>query len=126
MEIILYIAGIYFVFWLGQKTQNFFTLRQIYDDPDRFIKIANTVKKFKLEQDNLEDTAEEDATAVKVERHGDMLYAYTKHDDQFVAQGKNLQELLDQVKHKFPNQKFFGLIEKDNPAKDIANLWAST
>ena len=121
MEIILYIAGIYFVFWLGQKTQNFFTLRQIYD-PDRFIKIANTVKKFKLEQDDLEDTAAEDATAVKVERHGDMLYAYTKHDDQFVAQGKNLQELLDQVKHKFPNQKFFGLIEKDNPAKDIVNL----
>lgn len=121
MEIILYIAGIYFVFWLGQKTQNFFTLRQIYDDPDRFIKIANTVKKFKLEQDDLEESVE-DATSVKVERHGDMLYAYTKADDQFVAQGKNLQELLDQIKHKFPNQKFFGLIEKDNPAKDIANL----
>jgi hypothetical protein len=34
---------------------------------------------------------------VKVEQHGDILYLFDAHNDQFIAQGQSAQDFLDRV-----------------------------
>ena len=43
---------------------------------------------------------------IKIERHNDMLYVYDLETNQFMAQGKNEQELTNQLREKFPGKGF--------------------
>jgi hypothetical protein len=48
---------------------------------------------------------------LKLERQGEMIYAYTT-DDEFIGQGKTLVELDDAIQKRFPGRKF--LIKQSN------------
>lgn len=44
---------------------------------------------------------------VTVEKHGDMYYWFDSDDNEFLAQGKKLEDTVDQLKKRFPNHIFF-------------------
>ena len=53
----------------------------------------------------MEERVEQDEAQrieMKVEQHGDMLYAFRSDNDGFVCQGTNLQELKQQFTKRFP------------------------
>lgn len=59
---------------------------------------------------------EEERTKMRLEKHSDLLYAFTVEDDNFIAQGKDLEELDKAIQARFPGKKFS--IQEDN-LKDI-------
>ena len=44
---------------------------------------------------------------VNVEKHGDMFYLFEKETDQFVAQGRDLDEIKQILQTRFPQKTFF-------------------
>lgn len=56
---------------------------------------------------------ERPAEELKVERHGEQLYVYTKDNNEFLAQGTTLQECLDRIGERFPERTFRGLLSKE-------------
>lgn len=53
----------------------------------------------------LKEAIEEDdglKVTVKVERHGDMLYAYEHPNDRFLGQSRDRDDLMKQIAQKFP------------------------
>jgi hypothetical protein len=52
-------------------------------------------------EENIEEAANH-RIEMKVEQHGNMLYAFRSEDDGFVCQGTNLQELKKQFVQQFP------------------------
>lgn len=51
----------------------------------------------------LDEPPGESKIFIKLEKYGDMLYAFRKDNDQFVGQGSNASELIEQVKKTFVN-----------------------
>lgn len=118
MEWLFDILLLVIIFWLGKQYQHWKIIGDIYTNPDHYIELAKKVKEMK-EEDPIPGIDDTSGTEVNIERHGDMVYAYTKQDDQFIAQGKNMTELLESMKKRFPNRRFFGTIDKDSPAKEL-------
>lgn len=56
---------------------------------------------------------DQSAEELRVERHGDQLYVYTKINDEFLAQGSTLEECLDRIGKRFPDRNFRGLLSKE-------------
>lgn len=52
-----------------------------------------------------------------LEKHGDVIYAYTDENHEFMAQGKDLHELDSAIQARYPGKKF--AIREDN-LKEIA------
>lgn len=50
--------------------------------------------------------SEEDRIEIKVEKHGGVLYAFRKDNDQFLAQGADLDALTKIVTERFSDVKF--------------------
>jgi hypothetical protein len=44
---------------------------------------------------------------VQVERHGDVYYWFDADDDEFLGQGKDMDEAVEQIKKRFPGHIFF-------------------
>ena len=44
---------------------------------------------------------------VREERHGDVIYWFDQDDNEFLAQGRTQQELIDVVKSRFPDHVFY-------------------
>lgn len=44
---------------------------------------------------------------VQVEKHGDMYYWFDADDNEFLAQGKSLEDTIDILKKRFPTHMFF-------------------
>jgi hypothetical protein len=61
----------------------------------------------------LEDTEDDEPVKLRVERHGDAIYLYREDTNEFLAQGATLQEALDLVEKRFPNEQFKGLLSKE-------------
>jgi hypothetical protein len=47
--------------------------------------------------------SEEEEILLKLEQHGDLIYCYRKDNDEFVGQGKTLDEVAELFKKKYPN-----------------------
>lgn len=88
--------------------------RKLLDDPERMIKILTEYKAVKA-ADSVR--SEEDVRSIKVERHGESLYLFTKDTDEFLGQGKTLQEALDNVSSRFPGKNFNGNLSKEEADK---------
>lgn len=75
--------------------------------------ITNAVKK------HIEENPEEYGGEILlyVEKHHDMLYCYRKDTDEFVGQGKTMQEIADIFIKRFPKNK--GTVLKDDGAHFI-------
>lgn len=58
----------------------------------------------KIEQEQEQDSEPElTEISVKIEKIGTMLYAYELDNDQFLAQGRDREELLENLKHNLTN-----------------------
>ena len=58
----------------------------------------------------LEKKIESRVKVVKVEQHGDIYYWFDS-DDAFLAQGSNLDEIVDKIKVRFPRVLFLVKVE---------------
>ncbi len=48
----------------------------------------------------------ESRTKMRLEKQGDVIYAFTHDTDEFIAQGKDLEELDNAIVARFPGKKF--------------------
>lgn len=85
--------------------------QKLLDDPERIIKILTEYKTTKETSDRADNN--EAPSSIKVERHGETLYLFSKDTDEFLGQGSSLQEALDNVAKRFPNKNFNGFLSKD-------------
>jgi hypothetical protein len=70
----------------------------------------NTIHKLlEAAEEEVEDENKPDR--LRLERHGEMIYAYTV-EDEFIAQGNDLFVLDEAIQKRFPGRKF--LIKKEN------------
>ena len=58
------------------------------------------------EGDEVEDESIVDRIKMRLERHGEVIYAFKDEDDSFIAQGKDLHELDAAIVARFPGKKF--------------------
>lgn len=123
MEYLIYTIVAVAAFWFGWHVRGIIITINISQNPDKAIKMLEQIKKI-----NAAETVEElnalksDASdnEMSIERVGDMLYAYSKENGQFLAQGPNLADVLAAVHKRFPNKTFVGTIDKDSSAKELA------
>lgn len=103
--------------WVGWHLRGITILSKFGNDPDHFIKILQQIKEINEKELSQEDKP--NATELKIERHGDVLFAFIKETNQFVAQGPDLASVIEQAQKRFPGKKFFGLIPHGDPAKEL-------
>ena len=63
-----------------------------------------------LEESVEEEEAKNKPDSLRLERHGEVIYAYS--DDEFIGQGNDLFALDEAIQKRFPGRKF--LIKKEN------------
>lgn len=105
----VFIAG--FVWGWLNHAYTFFN--RVKENPDEFIELLKKYKTTKNETTDSSNKNEETSRSLKVERHGDQLYIYTKDTDEFLAQGSTLQDALDNVQKRFPGRVFNGRLSKE-------------
>ena len=118
--IVYFIVGLV-AFWAGWHARAISILTNMARNPEHMINILNQIKK--INEEELAEAVPADSqagTELKIERVGNQLFAYDKDSGEFIAQGPDLATLLDAANERYPNDKFFGTIAKDNPAKDLA------
>jgi len=108
-DLLPYVAVFYVAFKLGKNWALFQLGQSIADRPDDMIRVLNQIKQ--LEQESRE---------ISVERVGDQVYAYAKDTGEFLAQAPDPAGLAEVIRQRFPNEKFFGTIDPDHPAKPLA------
>jgi hypothetical protein len=54
---------------------------------------------------------------MRTETHGEVIYAYNAFNNEFVCQGKDLQELSDQFGIRYPDRKGIIVRPDEEPAK---------
>ncbi len=103
-----------FIFILGFIAGWFRASKAILDkllsDPKSMISLLEKYKEAKEENESTSDSKE--VRKLKVERHGEMLYLFAEDTDEFLAQGKSLQEALAIIEKRFPNKTFIGHLDK--------------
>lgn len=108
-DIILgFIAGIFVGWWWHARSVS----KHILSNPDVIIDILNRYKK---DQEKVIKFKEQviDSTPVKIERHADMFYIFSADDNEFISQGKTVEDALEAAKVRFPDQNFHGVIPKE-------------
>lgn len=107
-------------FYIGWKLHRMFVVHIIKTDK-RFFDKHYINEQDDLEKDDIEVTTDDGKTIktkgveLKIELHQGLLYAFTKAEDRFIAQGETIEELLKIAHARFPGQTFFGdLPEKEH------------
>jgi hypothetical protein len=118
MDFIIYVVIAVVAFFFGWHVRGIIMLANLGANPDKIIKMLEEIKR--INADEAAGIVHTDGTELFIERVGNSLYAYIKDTNQFVAQGSDLTSVLDTAHRRFPTQKFFGKISKDNPAKELA------
>jgi hypothetical protein len=72
----------------------------------------NTIHKLLEEAEAVEEESADKPERMRLERHGEVIYAFTDETDTFIAQGSTLEELDDAIQKRFPGKKF--LIRESN------------
>ena len=107
---IIYTALFYAVFKLGERKGGMDIVRRVIENPEEIERIARNARRHIAREAN-KSTGEEES--IRVERHGDQLYLYTKNTDEFLAQGSTLQEALTRTEERYPDRKFRGYLSKE-------------
>jgi len=71
-----------------------------------FMNAVESEKK-ELEYQELYEKFDEITHRVEIEEHNEQYYWYDKDDNQFLAQGKTLEEITEKLKKYFPDHMFF-------------------
>lgn len=116
---ILYVVGLFVAFWLGKRYAHAKFLYNLSEHPERTIEALRKIKEINDREANETGNAKT-GTELAIERHGNVLYAFTKETNQFIAQGNTLSALLDEANKRYPDRKFFGTIPDGDSAKDLA------
>lgn len=98
--ILAFIAG----WWLGSKItdlQNQMAFREILKD----LGVSHEALK-KLRDDHQEDSQSPEEIDLRIEQHGTELYAFRKDTDQFLAQAKDRDSLVQRIAETHKNVKF--------------------
>jgi hypothetical protein len=119
MEFLSYVVLFGIALWIGWHLRGIVFLANLSENPDRVIKMLEEIKRLNREEDSTSDKPKSKGTELKIERVGDMLYAFTKDNDEFIAQGSDLKTLLDSAQKRFPNKVFFGNIPNGDSAKEL-------
>lgn len=109
VAIVFYLVGR----WVGRTSALLHMARGLIENR---ADITRVLKEY--EDDLRKEQAEESAEEVKVERHADVYYLYTKVKDEFISQGSSLQDALEQARKRFPDRKFKGYLTKEE-AKEL-------
>ena len=83
---------------------------------DRRKDLPQILKELDVELDAVErrpDSLPNDAVEINVEREGEHYYLYRKSNNQFLGQGATLKDALDSVKKRFPDETFWGSVERE-------------
>lgn len=75
------------------------------------------LQKYKTEKDKEETAPKSSTRPVKVEKHGEQFYLFADDNGEFLAQGRTVEEALDIIAKRFPDQNFRGLIPKEDAEK---------
>ena len=70
------------------------------------MRVVHNLLKEVGEQVEDEEEPSGDRIKMRLERHGEVIYAFKDEDDSFIAQGKDLHELDKAIVARFPGQKF--------------------
>lgn len=108
MDIIELILVFVAAFWLGWKVQEkimFYTMAEMFrkagitnKELDKFI---NHWKDDLDEKEEVEiDENGYEVVPIKIEQHGEVLYAFRKEDDQFLGQGDSKESLIRRLGEK--------------------------
>jgi hypothetical protein len=104
MEYIIVASVAFYLGWKICETIQAMAFKQILED----LKVSDETM-MKMARDAGVDVSKyEDAKSptitieLKVEQHGDQLYAYETEKDTFVAQSKSADDLLDRIMKKYP------------------------
>ena len=71
----------------------------------------------KAEELEVKEGSVENRTKMRLEKHGELIYAFEEETDTFIAQGKDLLALDEAIRKRFPDKKFS--VQEQN-LKDIA------
>ena len=108
-------------FAVGWHIRTLVLMARLSTQPEKMIEILNKIKQINdKEKDMPEELKGVDGDELVIERVGNQLYAFTKENDEFIAQGPDLTTLLETAKKRFPNRTFFGNISRDSDAKELA------
>ena len=61
----------------------------------------------------LDDAEPETVCEIKIEQHGNQLYAYRKEDDHFLGQGTDRESLIERISKEFSGQVRLIIREED-------------
>jgi hypothetical protein len=117
-DLLTYIIVAIMAGWIGWNLRGIVLMAAIADNPKKFIKMLQQVAD--INDKEAEAEVGQDSTELAIERVNGTLYAYTKDTNQFIAQGPDLKSLLESAHKRFPHKEFFGTIDKNNPAKELA------
>lgn len=95
MEYIPYIVVASIVFFLG--TLYGWHLRERH--------ATRTLERF-LREAKVEESEQEDLTHIVIEKHNDVFYVYERENNTFMAQGSTREELEENLKKRYPDQRF--------------------
>lgn len=100
MEFVILAGAIIVGFYAGWQFRELWAIRQV----KRLLEDGD-IKLNKVEDEG-------DVDRMELERHGEVIYAFTSDDHSFIAQGKDLKELDSAIQKRFPGRKF--LIRESN------------
>jgi hypothetical protein len=119
MDFLIYVAVAAVAYYIGWHLRGIVMLGNLSVNPDKMIKMLEQVKKIN-EAEARGETVDSDDVELEIVRNDNILYGYNKTDGSFVSQGTDLASLLNEANRRFPSKNFFGTIDKDNPAKELA------
>lgn len=121
-SLILYIIIAAAAFWAGWHIRTVLILAHLAAQPEKMIKILEQIRNINEREAAGVSTELKEQTGdeLRIERVGEVLYAYTKQNDEFIAQGPDLASLLSTAHARYPNRVFFGTIDANDSAKDLA------
>jgi hypothetical protein len=106
MDFITIVVIAVIAMWIGWHLRGIVILAKLSDDPDGVIRMLEKIKKINEEEDQ-EFKSKISGIEIKPELVGDMWYAYTADNNQFLGQGPTLEDALKMVADRFPNKKFW-------------------
>jgi hypothetical protein len=95
MEFVILFGALLVGILVGWELREKWAIRQVH----RLLE-EGEIKLNKVEEE------EEERTKMRLEKHSDLIYAFTEEDDSFIAQGKDLHELDAAIQARFPGKKF--------------------
>ena len=108
-DLLIYII-LSFVF--GYSLSHFLMIRKILENPQAMIDLLEKYKRSNDEIKNIQDL-DKNLLEIEIVKEQDNFYLYSKKDKEFLGQGLTIEIALENIRRRFPNKSFKGLIPKD-------------